>query len=384
MRYPLKPKIRTDGCRTIVRLWVPFGSCLDESEWNQFNKQELRGFFRATRWRRRWAEFSGPVGVTLYDRFREPVTRYEFFIIMEQILILTEELQHHGLSAAPVIFDLHLSFINKITSELSFLYFPILDPYDKQGLLPFVESIVYSVIPMADDGSDYLSRFVYFLRNLSYFDISRIEQYILEEEPEAVARVRRGESVCRESDGRESACRESACRESACRERLTDEKRKAPACQAECGDIGIAGSEISAQSGIADCAQEEPAEEETCLLCNTGESVWPRLYRVSCDETIPIDRTEFRIGKDAGRADYVVADNRAVSRNHARIRREGKHFYFSDLDSKNQSYVNGEAVPAYAEREIFDRDQIRLADEEFVFCLDENGRRADLGEGTCL
>lgn len=409
MRYQLKPKIRTDGCHIIVRVPVPPPGFLDESEWNQFDQQELRGFLRVSRSGRRWVEFRGPVSISLYDRLQEPISKYEFFMIMEQILVMAEQLQHHGLSANSVILDLRISFINKVTKELSFLFFPVHDIYEGQGLLPFVDTVIYSSRPVSEEDGESISRFVYFLRSLSYFDIPRIEQYIRQEERQAVARVRQGEDAYRgvapekvpdsiarkqgaiESEGCQPAAIQAEKPEECQPEAILAEElegrqpeailaEEPKMCQETAGQMDwpenrptAAREERTGQQameqldGSGDCRKEEETGEETCLLCDLHQTIWPRLYRSASGEVVFVNREEFRIGKDAGKVDYAITDNRAISRKHAEIRREGDRFYISDLNSKNRTFVNEAVLTARVERELFDGDRIRLGDEEFLF-----------------
>lgn len=354
MKYHLKPKIKTIGCQTVVGIRIPIYCQADISQWDQFYRLNLRGFFRVSRLGRCRVEYTGPVSIPLYDRLREPISKQEFFMLLEQILAVTEQLQHHGLSSNAVLFDLHTSFINVITKELSFLYFPICDIYEGQGLLSFVESIIYSSLPISDDDSESISRFVYFMRSLSYFDIPRIEQFILKEEPQVVARVRQDRQDYGVEAGQQGKPLQSEMGE------LAEEPAQS---ETELPGMPVQPVPSNVFSG------EDPSGEETCLLCDIRPGIWPRLYRASTEETILVDREEFRIGKDAGKVDYAITDNKAISRKHAEIRKEGASFYISDLNSKNRTYVNETALSAHVERELTDGDLIRLADEEFVFQL---------------
>ena len=62
-----------------------------------------------------------------------------------------------------------------------------------------------------------------------------------------------------------------------------------------------------------------------------------------------------------------VSNNIAVSRSHADIITRGQRYYVIDLNSKNKTYINGQPLPIQQECEIFNGNQLRLANEEFVF-----------------
>lgn len=46
---------------------------------------------------------------------------------------------------------------------------------------------------------------------------------------------------------------------------------------------------------------------------------------------------------------------------------QGMRYFIIDLNSKNKTYVNGQAIPVQVETEIYDGCQIRLENEEFTF-----------------
>ena len=106
-----------------------------------------------------------------------------------------------------------------------------------------------------------------------------------------------------------------------------------------------------------------PDEDETLLLeflsaqtpTGTGQArLWlidPQGERV--DTIFDLGETT-TIGRRAG-CDIVLPDN-AVSRQHARIRREGDRYSIADLGSTNGTLLNGE--PLIKEEPLQDRDEI--------------------------
>ena len=115
-------------------------------------------------------------------------------------------------------------------------------------------------------------------------------------------------------------------------------------------------------------------DDATGLLTDKMESSlpvqpvqFPKLIRVITGEAIIINKPVFRIGKERSYVDYFVANNVAVSRNHADIIVRGRRCFVIDNNSKNRTYINGREIPVMQETEIFDGDSLRLANEEFVF-----------------
>ena len=62
-----------------------------------------------------------------------------------------------------------------------------------------------------------------------------------------------------------------------------------------------------------------------------------------------------------------MQENKAVGRSHADIITRGQRYYVMDLNSKNRTFINGQAIPSQQEMEIMDGDCVRLANEEFIF-----------------
>lgn len=80
---------------------------------------------------------------------------------------------------------------------------------------------------------------------------------------------------------------------------------------------------------------------------------------------------DFTLGR--GEANSVTVPDRAVSRRHCVIRREGEGFKLIDLQSRNGCFVNN--VPA-REHDLKHSDHITIGDSRFIFLLsDEAGER---------
>jgi DNA-binding response OmpR family regulator len=74
-------------------------------------------------------------------------------------------------------------------------------------------------------------------------------------------------------------------------------------------------------------------KEAALLLWMDGEEIKGRW---------PLNKPAMTIGR--GQDSDVVVDDRWVSRNHARIRREGEQYVVEDLGSKNGTFVNGTRI----------------------------------------
>ena len=74
------------------------------------------------------------------------------------------------------------------------LYLP-LNANDGRGsvnILAFIESMIYASNPISEQDISYMSRLIFFLRNLSLYDAKKIEQYIQNEDRTVVNQIRQG------------------------------------------------------------------------------------------------------------------------------------------------------------------------------------------------
>lgn len=95
------------------------------------------------------------------------------------------------------------------------------------------------------------------------------------------------------------------------------------------------------------------------------------VFRLRTGEKAAVNKPEFYIGKERRNCDFTVTENNAVSRQHLKvITREGRYFV-TDLKSTNGTYIDDKEIAPDCETEIFPEARVRLADEEFVFYIDE-------------
>lgn len=109
----------------------------------------------------------------------------------------------------------------------------------------------------------------------------------------------------------------------------------------------------------------------TVLSYNDSEkTVYPILTRLRTEESYIVDKPIFRIGAKQSYCDLFICDNNYISRNHADIITRDDRYYIVDRKSTNKTFVNGKVIPAEKEIEIFAGTQIRLANEEFTFNIE--------------
>ncbi len=98
-----------------------------------------------------------------------------------------------------------------------------------------------------------------------------------------------------------------------------------------------------------------------------GAVAKPYLIRKKNSETIPIDKNEFRLGKERSFVDYFIGDNTAISRSHACIICRDNEYFVMDTNSTNRTFVNDVMIQSNVEMKLESGTKICLADEEFEF-----------------
>lgn len=109
-------------------------------------------------------------------------------------------------------------------------------------------------------------------------------------------------------------------------------------------------------------------EEQPDMESPIAVSAEVYLLRNQTNERINITGDRFIVGKGKT-ANYKIEGNQAISREHAVFIRQKDGVYIEDMQSLNHTYLNGEL--AMGRRKLSDADVIKIADEEFVFCIVE-------------
>ncbi len=189
MKY--KSKIK-DG-RLTIKAKIPGGIQVAPQELDFFGKKIIRGFFKVEMVKSNTLEYTGPMGVPLADRLKQPISRYDFLFIMEQIVDNTQKLQNNGMLWNKVVWDINNVYINVATKELQFMYLPFTTPNpDSWNIYTFLESIVFAAKPVADQyNPDYIPKFSYFLRSLNGYNPQSIEAYIANEDRSIVNTIKK-------------------------------------------------------------------------------------------------------------------------------------------------------------------------------------------------
>lgn len=357
-------KAKLKDSHLVVRAKLSFNDVINGTELGYVSNTYIRGFLRAKQVKRNVIEYTGPVGIPLVNRMKKPISQYDFFFIMEQIVDATQKLQRHNLLPGKVVWDIRYVYINEATKELQLIYTP-LTTAQPTNIIAFMESIIYATIPMADQNSDYISQFLYFLNSLPGFNAEKIEQYIAKVDRKVVNTIKRHAS------GSSGFMTDKPIDYYA----HYDEKKK----EHDEESTGLLDDDEATglldedeATGLLDDDEATGLlnDDDATGLLNESQSYvlhYPTLSRVLTGETVSINKPVFRIGKERSYVDFFVSNNNAVSRSHADIITRGQRCFVMDLNSKNRTYINDQVLPVQQEVEIFDGDRLRLANEEFTF-----------------
>lgn len=338
----VKAKIKNN--QLMVKVKLSFKETLNVGQLDFFDEKYIRGLFKIKKVKKRTVEYFGPIGISLYDRLKKPISKYDFLFIMEQIVDVVQKLNSNTLIINHVLFDIKSVFMNETTRELQFLYLPLDSGKRNVGIIDFMEQIIYDVKPIQEADTNYVTRYIYFLKTLDKFDAEQIEKFILHEDASIVNIIKKhniGSSGYMTDKPRDYYSH-------------YEQKEEATGLLEE--NTGLLQEE---QTGLLE-------EEATGLLNEEIQPIcYAILFRCKTNELVKITKPVFRIGKESSSSDYIIVDNDKVSRSHANIiARKGQRFIV-DLNSKNRTFVNNNVVPVQQEVEIFNGDRIMLANEEF-------------------
>lgn len=395
----MKYKAKSKDCQLTVRAKTSFGETIDEKELDRFSRVFLRGFLKPKMLKKNQVEYTGPIGITLYERLKRPVSKRDFLFILEQIVVAVQKLQANDMPINNLVMNLRYVFINEATKELQFVYMPTKSGMTNMNVIEFIESVVYSIKPADDKDNEYASRFIYFFRAMKPFDINKVEAFVAKEDRSVVNTIKKqnaGQSGFmtnkqkhyydhydekKNGEDDDDPTGLLAEEDDDPTGLLVEDDDDPTGLLVKNGDddaTGLLGDDDDA-TGLLNNSEEDEAtglltsisdDEATGLLVENNANVrFPTLFRVLTGETISINKPVFRLGKEKSYVDYFVTNNIAVSRSHADIITRGMRHFVIDLNSKNHTYINNQELPIHYEIEIHDGDMLKLGNEEFIFSV---------------
>lgn len=301
---------------------------INETELSQLARIKPCGIMHVTKTKKDSVIYTCPANINLTDRLKKAVSKYDFFFMIEQIVIMVEDVYNNGLNVNSVRFNMDDVYINEMTKEMYFIYFPIVGGQESADIVGFIENIIYTMTPVINEDTNYISRFMYYVRSFHGFNGNAIEKYISREE-RAVVNVLKNKAVTMQQQIMQQVMQGS-----------------------------MDGTTVLSDDGISvqQIQQMQPVNYH-----------FASLTRQVTGEKIELGKPSFVLGKNPEKSDYAVADNTNISRVHAVITMRNGRYYVMDQNSTNGTFINGRIIKAGQETEILPGDCLMLANEEFIF-----------------
>ena len=393
----MKFKAKAKDCQLLVKAKASIGETIDEKELDRFARVYLRGFLKPKMVKKNLIEYTGPVGISLYERLKKPTTKRDFLFMLEQIVVAVQKLQANSMGLNNLVMNLQYVYINEVTKEIQFIYLPTAKGLQNLNLIEFIEAVAYSVKHADGKDNDFVSRFIYFFKAMKPFDINKVEAFVAKEDRSVVNTIKKqnaGQSGfmtnkpqhyyehydgIKKGEDDDPTGLLAEIDDDDPTGLLVEDDDEPTGLLVESGDdaAGLFGDNDEA-TGLLNYGDEDEAtgllsgtdgeDEATGLLVENNANVkFPTLFRVLTEETISINKPVFRLGKEKSYVDYFVTNNIAVSRSHADIITRGNKYFVKDLNSKNRTYINNQELPVCMEVEIHNGDRLKLGNEEFIF-----------------
>lgn len=310
---------------------------INETELSQLARIKPCGIMHVTKTKKDSVIYTCPANINLTDRLKKAISKYDFFFMIEQIVIMVEDVYNNGLNVNSVRFNMDDVYINEMTKEMYFIYFPIVGGQESADIVGFIENIIYTMTPVINEDTNYISRFMYYVRSFHGFNGNAIEKYISREE-RAVVNVLKNKAVTMQQTMQQQIMQQQIMQ------------------QVMQGSMD--GTTVLSDDGISvqQIQQMQPVNYH-----------FASLTRQVTGEKIELGKPSFVLGKNLEKSDYAVADNTNISRVHAVITMRNGRYYVMDQNSTNGTFINGRIIKAGQETEILPGDCLMLANEEFIF-----------------
>lgn len=311
---------------------------INETELSQLARIKPCGIMHVTKTKKDSVTYTCPANINLTDRLKKAVSKYDFFFMIEQIVIMVEDVYNNGLNVNSVRFNMDDVYINEMTKEMYFIYFPIVGGQESADIVGFIENIIYTMTPVINEDTNYISRFMYYVRSFHGFNGNAIEKYISREE-RAVVNVLKNKAVTMQ-------------------QQIMQQQTMQQQIMQQVMQGSMDGTTVLSDDGISvqQIQQMQPVNYH-----------FASLTRQVTGEKIELGKPSFVLGKNPEKSDYAVADNTNISRVHAVITMRNGRYYVMDQNSTNGTFINGRIIKAGQETEILPGDCLMLANEEFIF-----------------
>ena len=339
-----KYRIVSKGNIVTIKSKLSFGEQINEREINIFEQQIFRGCFRPRQEGKKTIIYTAPDVVPLISYLKKGVDEETFFLLAAQTIEMTKKIEMNGLYLHNLMLQPELVYISERTKELFFVYQPIISRTTSGNVYAFLGDITQLAIKNSKEEKEFLKAFEKFLNDTKNYKIEDIEKYIRKMYPQVFRKIVTADAGKSGFITNDRASYENHYH------REEDEEGTTLLVE---GDEG----------GTTLLVEDE--EEGTTLL---QQEAFPIFERKNTGESVEINKNIFTIGKE-NESDFIVSNNKAISRRHAVIEKINGNYYLTDKKSTNHTYLNGEILEPERAYVLSDNDNIRIADEEFIFFL---------------
>lgn len=366
------------------------GQQLNEHEIYSINNNEVKGLLRVEVFQKNnsFKLFYNVSGFTTFRQYlRTPLTKETFANMLQNILDCLLAVKKAFFHQENMLMDFNHVLVNPATQKIYFVYVPIQGFESEVSLRDFLLNIIQYCSFAPGEDTSYVKDYITILNsgiNFSEFDL---EEYIkglfgknnseksYKECPNCHTKLPKGTSYCTQCGTKVSGNTGTMGGKKGTYNPFDEPEEEIPPIddkEKEKEEV-ITPPKDSTQ-GLSDGTTVLGEDSGGTTVLGSEEldkPNFPYLIREKNDEKIMVDKPSFRIGKEKKYCDYFVFDNNAVSRSHADIITKEHRYYIIDLNSTNKTYVDGRAIAVEKEVEIFNGTKLRLANEDFVFYIDE-------------
>ena len=300
--------------------------------------------------------------------------------LISRLLALQETLPRFYLKTEHLLLHAEQIFLDNSGDQVFFCYEPLWSRNAGQSLRELMEQL----LPKIDHADKEAVRFGYGLYEKCQEENADVWRFVLEQNSgEPVIGPDKEVMPVPDDTGYEVSGHENAQQEQMSappeqmdgagrrKTRITDRiSKKLPALSvlSQVKSVGRKREEKPTPVFLFEPEETEGKCENPTVCLSTKESAEGRLlYRGAGEEhSFVIEGDFFLLGGRNDRADGCMQSS-GVSRNHARITREGGQYYIEDLNSRNGTYLNGELLAYKQKCPVKPGDHLRFAREEYVF-----------------
>jgi|GEM_PF-4225401 len=353
----IKAQVR-DGYLRVTVFKSP-GLKWQQAELESFRNLRILGFLRPERVKGNLL-FLGPRGITLRQYLEKPISRYDFFQLVEQIFDASIRLISNDFRLSQVRWSLDEMYINELTKELALLYVPVWHEAawqegEEEPLSQHPEAfrllyeLMYSVKAPETENLQYLGDLDRFLREQACFNPWALEGYVEHLEP-AIVRNRRGRCFGQIDSAREKT---------------------------------LSHDDLSPEELAVTGLLYTPDDEDTSSLALRREGAFQwQLKRLKDGTLRSVGERPMILGREQVPGGWGISGDRSISRKHVLVRLEQGKVFVRDLSSTNGSSLEESPMEPQLDYEMTAGQKLTIGSESFLLVeteVEERGNPEEKG-----